>query len=202
MRSSRMKADETLQPTNAKFTNVLYTNDPSGGIILANDNYGPDHQINSGKAPLFQQDSLMVPLRQWSDIAFLSWKSLTGPRERRHLRFVLRRTIKNDLAVDVLKHIAKRQGLTNGRVPYGNAMAVEPNTDGWLALLASPNVSGVCWLLIQHQADLGQKKIKNIQVVNEYKVGIYAPTMIIEISDRDASGDFQAGVLDSNVSKL
>lgn len=137
-----------------------------------------------------------------SDIAFLSWASVTSEQERRNLRFVVRRVIKNARTVDILRRMARDQGYADGRVPTKQAMAVGPDTKGWLALLASPNVSGVCWLLIQHQDELGPKVIKGIRVFDEYPTGKYAPTMAIEVGDRDASVGSLVGLSSSGRSKL
>ena len=126
----------------------MYPSTPSRGLSLALYNYGPDHQIKEGKAPGFGKDSLLVSFQQWSDIAFLSWASVTSEHERRNLRFVVWRVIKNGRNVDILRHMARDQGFTDGRIPVEKVMAVGPSTAGWLALSASPNVSGVCWLLI------------------------------------------------------
>ena len=63
-------------------------------------------------------------------------------------------------------------------------MVIDANTDGWYLLLASPNVSGVCWLLLQHEAELGGKTIKAIRAFNEYPKGAYGPSMVIELADK------------------
>ena len=40
----------------------------------------------------------------------------------------------------------------------------DPHSDGFAALLASPNGRGVAWFLAQHKAQLGHKTISNIRV--------------------------------------
>lgn len=167
------------------YYNVFYPSTPSGGVILANDNKSPDYMIQKKLTPAtFTADTPRVPLKSWPDVIFLSWASLTTADERKDLRFVLRRVFTNDATLDNLKKIMKAKGFKDGQAPVWPGVVVDADTNGWYLLLASPNVSGVCWLLLQHKAELGAKTIKGIRVFNEYPKGSYEPSMVIELADK------------------
>lgn len=152
--------------------------------MLANDNKSPDYMIQKKlTSGTFTTDTPRVPLKSWSDIIFLSWASLTTPYERKDLRFVLRHVITNDATLDNLKKVMKMKGYKDEQAPVWPGVVVDADTDGWYLLLASPNVSGIYWLLLQHQAELGAKTIKGIRVFNEYPKGSYGPSMVIELAD-------------------
>ncbi|KAK3719477.1 hypothetical protein LTR37_004335 [Vermiconidia calcicola] len=84
------KAGTTYHPSNAIYNNVYWA---ETGIIFALDNHGPDAAIKEGRGADPWKDDTgkslpLVKLKQWSDMAFLTWKSITTPDQRKALRWV------------------------------------------------------------------------------------------------------------------
>lgn len=169
----------TLQPTDAVFYNIYWNN-----ILLAQDNKSPEYNIQHGKTrATFTKDTPKIPQTPWSDVVSLNYAKLSSAKMK-DLRFVLRRVITNDVTINILKKIMKAKGYKDGKAPEAPGVVINAETDGWYLLLASPNVSGVCWLLLQHQAELGGKTIKSITAFNEFEKGDYTPSMVIELANK------------------
>lgn len=66
--------------------------------------------------------------------------------------------------------------------PTWPGMLLKEGDEGFAALSGSPNVAGLCWLLIQHQGaeQLGKKTVKSIRVWKDDS-GAYAPHILIEV---------------------
>jgi hypothetical protein len=58
---------------------------------------------------------------------------------------------------------------------------------GFEMLIGSPNLAGVMWMLIQHQAELGPKKVVRLRMWRDAR-GTYAPHMAMEIADANTNG--------------
>ena len=148
---------QSFKPTNADFSNIFY---PATGIILANSNYGPAYQIEAGLA---SQDpwpaaSLVVKLRNWSDVTFLTWQSLTTPEQRAGLRWIFRRIIRNKETQNIIGMVAKKRGVgevnkakvgPGWKAPLWPGMLVRAGEQGFNVLLTGPNSKGAIWLLTQ-----------------------------------------------------
>ncbi|KAK3719478.1 hypothetical protein LTR37_004336 [Vermiconidia calcicola] len=90
--------------------------------------------------------------------------------------------------IDKKKISGAKKGTSGGskimQAPTWPGFVVKEGEEGFTAMVGSPNVSGVAWLIIQHQSDMGHKTIKSIQIFDEDRKGLgYAPTMILEIGD-------------------
>ena len=149
--------------TNAIYNNVFW---PEKGIVFANDNHNPDAMIRDGKAskdPWKDDKGKALPivkLKQWSDLQFLTWKSITTMNQRQNLRWVFRRNVINPMTVKMISEVMAKRGL-EGKI-WGNLRGIKvteaptwpgfqlrPGEEGFDALVGSPNSYGVCWMLIQ-----------------------------------------------------
>lgn len=68
--------------------------------------------------------------------------------------------------------------------PTWPGMVLREGDEGFAALVGSPNVAGLCWLLIQHQGEeqLGKKTVKSVRVWKD-DTGSYAPHILIEVGN-------------------
>lgn len=124
-----------------------------------------------------------MPLQHWSDIIFLAWEHLQVDRSPDHqpLNYVLRETVTNDATKETLEAALKASSVLSGRPGQWPGYLFLPGSRGFEAMLSTPNVSGVCWLLIQHKVQWGERSIKSIRAwVGR---GGAALTLLIEIGD-------------------
>ena len=143
------------------YNNVFW---PKIGIIFANDNHNPESRINAGEASIepWKDDKgkplPIVKLKQWSDIQFLTWQSLTSIKERQELKWVFRRNIINLMTVKMISDVLEKnnvgtpgtfQGTKITQAPQWPGVKLESGDEGFDALVGSPNSYGVCWMLIQ-----------------------------------------------------
>ncbi|KAK5117840.1 hypothetical protein LTR85_008614 [Meristemomyces frigidus] len=85
----------TYPPTGAYYTN--FYNVPHG-LIVATDNNGPAHMYKAPKEPN------LVPLRQLSDVLWLTWADLAGTNKQQEqgLKYVIRASVANQQTRDVI----------------------------------------------------------------------------------------------------
>lgn len=147
-----------------------------------------DDVTSSGKG----DEALNSEPRKWSDVVFLAAYGRPSNFEGESLRSVFQMRVTNKVTKMVLETILKREGRKNGRVEVGRDLIVGPEAREWHTLMGTPNVSGVCWLLIQHREDMGRKIVKNIRVFLEDELKEYMPSLMFEIED----------LVDDQISKL
>lgn len=82
----------------ANYVNIFNVND---GAIIADNNWGPEHQAATYGIP----KDRVPPLKQWSDVVFLEWQRLTGgqPGKLRNINHVFRHQIANKKTVEILR---------------------------------------------------------------------------------------------------
>ncbi|RHZ63559.1 hypothetical protein CDV55_106036 [Aspergillus turcosus] len=137
------------------YANVYY---PSSGLLVADENYGPE-----STAPQFKTQGVpYVLLKQWSDIAFLNWQQqcTAAGASVSNLKAVIRFSIVNTDAGSVIPQVTGGQTIGG----YKNPMVFQPGDPNFNALLGTPNASGVAWLLINHKAQMGIKTIASISL--------------------------------------
>ena len=142
----------------------------------------------------------VIKLHHWSDAVFLTWKSITTPEQRKGLKWILRRNMINLTTAKVISAILKKreqrhnivysQGLFKGKTvrkaPIWPGLVLYPGDEGFNAMLGSPNACGVCWLILQHQEDMGHKVVASVRVFDDDVKNIaYAPSMLIELKDAE-----------------
>ncbi|KAI5359165.1 hypothetical protein Slin14017_G100670 [Septoria linicola] len=194
------------KPTSAIYFNIY---NPLQGTIIAIRNYGPEYM--SSKDPTWNNAPL-PSMRAWSDVVTAVWTSLTSATGRQLLRYIVRINIQNqdtnDIVIEALQRVPG--GRKNGVAPKwpgftfkpppvpppagGGASPTKQSKEmlkAFQAVLATPNVRGVVWLLLQHKFQLGAKTIKEIIVWDmspfENQDAGHQLAVLIEI------GDFQRG---------
>lgn len=111
-------------------------------------------------------------LSRLSDVIWISWKSLTTDAERSSITWVLRRAVADQITKDMLAHVLKLNFPNDnpaGQAPNGwnNKRVITPDMQGFAALLDTPAVRAVAWMLIQHLPTAGL----NIVSVTAYTEG-------------------------------
>ena len=129
---------------------------PEDGMLIA------DGNLTVPAAVMLDDELTKLPLlHYWSDIAFLQYLSTfpSPPPQPLPLNYVLRLGIMNHETCQVLVNI---YGLHECCLWPGLTFDIE--SEEGQAILGTPNGSGVAWMLIQHKAQLGEKKIKKVTV--------------------------------------
>ncbi|KAI2476620.1 hypothetical protein Ptr902_11967 [Pyrenophora tritici-repentis] len=122
------------------------------GILKACSNYAPSH---TDRAACVSRPSLA----HWSDAAFLQWASMHQDEQGvRSLNYILREDIQNANTLHIAGHIIR--DLPQYHTWPG---AVFPDSsDECMALLGTPNGSGIAWFLAQHREQLGHKVVDRV----------------------------------------
>jgi hypothetical protein len=164
----------TYPATNAEYTNIFNVD---GGAIIGDMNIGPDHMVQemgiSGE---------VVPLKQYSDVAFLAWQHAAGDRTN-GLKYILKNGIVNDDTIEVAEHILQQRGVS--LQPWPGLKIPFPQEDA-LALMGSPSGRGAAWMLIQHKNQLGLKRFSHVTIFSVNR----ALSLCFWIEDFEA-GDMQ-----------
>ena len=137
------------------------------------------------------------PLSHKSDATFLEWqraceKTNTNLKTLKHIFLSVITTDATQQIVD--KIYAEKTGFASrgwADFPVWNQrMTVEPDSDEFLALLASVQVKGIVWMLLQHREQLGQKTITKMSVFKDEVTGEpgydalhRGPCLYIELGD-------------------
>jgi hypothetical protein len=123
-----------------------------GGMIVAGNNQGPTLKLRGIKN--------LIPLRQYSDVVFLTWRMVAGDRVK-GLKYIMRHFIVNEQTIQVMEEVLGRRG--ERLKPWPGVKIEFPERDA-LALLGTPNGRGVGWMLIQHKRQLGLKTIRAVTI--------------------------------------
>ncbi|KAM0718204.1 hypothetical protein Q7P37_006536 [Cladosporium fusiforme] len=121
----------------------------AGGVIAAVNSHNPSTMTQ----PRPGTGDELVPLKQWSDVTFLSWQKYAGDGIK-NLKYVFQSTIMNDDTNDVVRGILEKREEVMEAWP---GLKIPMNEKDAQALLGTPNGRGVAWLLIQHKEQLGLK---------------------------------------------
>ena len=132
------------KPTKGKYYEVY---NPSQGAIVAYRNYGPSYVVQNNDA---RGDAQLPGLRNWSDVVFLTWLSLTVGNEgqRSQLRLIVRLNVMNEDTRDVIEEALRKEGIASGNAPRWPGHVFYPEKDGkvskpFQAVLGTSNVGGI-----------------------------------------------------------
>ncbi|KAI9681676.1 MAG: hypothetical protein M1822_007028 [Bathelium mastoideum] len=138
------------------------------GVLRAVSSRGMDLMIASWK-----QGNLPTPkspdhmLQSWSDCAYLMWRYECEERKISvsNIKYFFQEKVTNDTTTKLLDNILAKNKKTKYSLGKWPGITIEPESDGdFKALLGSPNGYGPAYFLTQHQASLGRKKIKAVQI--------------------------------------
>lgn len=129
--------------TNAKYKNIMNF---GSGVIIACSVYGPDAEGKEQDPPV--QGADVIPLKQWSDLTFLTWAQHAGANIK-NLRYILQWDIVNDQTRDVLFDMVEKRGLKFMNDWPG--IKIPMSDPGEMAVLGTPNGNGAAWLLANHK---------------------------------------------------
>lgn len=168
------KADTKITPqaTGGEFSLLL---DPAQGLLVPSSSYGPEYHVShkKGLAQNWPPNAPLPLLRQWSDIAFLTWKAHTSASNRQTLHYILAINAINQDTVDVVSEALRKDGLKSGVPPPwpGRSFAQlrsgsgsSKPTEVYAAILGTPNVLGSGWLVVQHRMELGGRRLGALTV--------------------------------------
>ena len=107
-------------------------------------------------------------LARWSDVVYLSWKEQKHEAQRTNLNKIVQHEIVNMETKNMLAYVPRMNFKTDEpvrRAPtWPEKRVIYSWMEGFNALLYTPNVRGIVWLLAQHQEQLGKKTIWSITV--------------------------------------
>jgi hypothetical protein len=139
--------------TDADYSNIFNV---EGGAIIATLSFSPNFMAELGGI----DGSEVVPLKQYSDVAFLAWQHAAGNKAN-GLKYIIRHGVINDETMMVIKHILEQRGVS--QQPWPGLKISFPHRDAF-ALLGSPNGRGAAWMLIQHKKELGMKRFSDVAI--------------------------------------
>lgn len=110
------------KPTKGKYYEVY---NPAQGAIIAYRNYGPGYVVENNAA---WGDAALPDLKNWSDVVFLTWLSLTVGNEaqRKGLKIVVRVNVMNEDTRDVIEEALRKEGVASGNAPVWPGHVFEP----------------------------------------------------------------------------
>ncbi|KAK6428445.1 hypothetical protein LTR95_015413, partial [Oleoguttula sp. CCFEE 5521] len=157
--------------TGGEFTDTYNVKD---GVLIASVNFGP---LQAGKGwrgrnARFPPGGAVTKLKNWSDGIYLTWKSMTNEQTRSNLKFVIRQSVVNEDTLSVIASAMKSTGHSDHVPPAYPGTTFTPSTTdakmqtAFEALVGTPNISGIVWLLVQHWEAMGKKTIKSITVTD------------------------------------
>ncbi|GAD94426.1 hypothetical protein MYCGRDRAFT_89049 [Paecilomyces variotii No. 5] len=134
--------------------------DVEDGAIIVSRMTSPE-EASGYRLPYYPQ------CRKWSDVTFLEWQELAGG-DIQNLRHVFHSAVVNEDTLELMQDALgeddaewwfnpEYSGIANGRSFF-------PGQAEFQALLYSPNIRGLAWLLIQHKPQLGLREINKITV--------------------------------------
>ncbi|KAK4546125.1 hypothetical protein LTR36_002262 [Oleoguttula mirabilis] len=176
--------------THGDYTNVY---NPRQGVIIANFNFGPAHQI--GEEPDLKEqhpDIVPPPLKQWSDVAFLEYQAECQAQnhDMKNLKYIFRYGCQNydtSYVVDAIFDPDQANPDNVEQAPLWSQRKVYTlDTEQGKALLGTPNGNGIAWFLIQHRQQLGQKRVKSVSIFRENEregVTYTGPCLLFEIEE-------------------
>jgi hypothetical protein len=127
--------------------------------------YGAAYMGRQRKPPV----TVLPKLKNWSDIAFLSWKSQGGGGA---LRYVWSAMIQNSEFAGIIGRALHEEGSRSDpsafdqdaecrRFGWKDRKEINMDTDAGKALLGSPNGRGVGYLLVEHKSTFGERATAN-----------------------------------------
>ncbi|KAK6433115.1 hypothetical protein LTR95_010712 [Oleoguttula sp. CCFEE 5521] len=184
--------DNTFYPATGGRYDVLL--EPSKGLIVPASSYGPAWYLShkSGPSANLPPNTPVPKVSVWSDVSFLTWLQGTNDQNRQNLHYVVNINCINQTSIDVVSAALKRDGVKSGIPPKwpGHTFAqVRPGpftrNDAYAAVLGTPNILGSGWLVLQHQQQLGKKRVGGITVWdssgNQNNDGLFQLSVMVEV---------------------
>lgn len=184
----------TLQATGGAFTLVI---DPEQGLMIPTSSYGPASYVEERRGPAkdWPKNAPLPKLRNWADVAFLTWLKYTAPANRKKLRYVANMNAINQETTAVVSEALEKVKIKAGVPPKwpGEMFSREnpgpfSNNDAFDAVLGTPNVLGTGWLVAQHQDQLGRKRVGGLTVFDssgyERNDGKYQLSVFVGVVER------------------
>ena len=139
---------------------------PSAGVIAVTAAFAPRDARDKTTGQMIRTP---LPLRYWSDVAFLCWQDACGGSVSclKGLRWVIVVDVANANSRIVTREVL---GIVEGgRMSLekwpGESFAVsEGHDEKGRALLGTPNGAGTAWLLVEHEARLGRRTVDEVRV--------------------------------------
>lgn len=170
------------------------TNPPDACLIITQA-YSTQYWIQTEH--LDQEGIESPPLSHKSDIAFLEWKRVCAKyrTDTKHLKHIILSVITTPATQKVVKQIFQDHGRTVSdwtKLPlWEQRLTFGPDSNEGKALLATVQVKGIMWMLIQHRQQLGKKAIKQISVFKDEITGmdddhateLRGPSFYLELED-------------------
>lgn len=138
------------------------------------------------------EDTESPPLSHESDMAFLDWMRAcnahhTDPKSLKHIFLSI---ILNDTTKEVVKKALANKSYNIDddwvRLPsWDGRVTFELDSKEGRAVLATFQVKGIMWMLIQHRHHLGMKKFKRISVFKDSdpEREVRGPSVHLELED-------------------
>ncbi|KAK3081487.1 hypothetical protein LTS18_006241 [Coniosporium uncinatum] len=178
-------------PTMARYQ--AYYNGPSNAILVE-DAFGPAFRVK------WKDDKRIPDLKRWSEITYISWKAIS--QNPQSLKYIVIMMITNQDTKGIISQALRNKGIPEGvmRTPHWDEGAPRFVRDSegldyeaFEALLATPNVLGTAWMLIQRKDELGHKRVAAITPFAKDETAIQSfPYLLIELEDvgkrRDGDG--------------
>jgi hypothetical protein len=162
----------SIPQTGAYFASILNI---KAGMLTAANNFTPEAKRAIRYCSTLSEKQALPPLptlRHWSDIAFLQWSLLPSMNlPVPPLNYVFRQGIVNQDTLAIISAVVGYdcgyQGCHGDMIERPRWPGVDFPIDTWegLALLGTPNGSGVGWLLAQHKRELGHRVVEKVSVL-------------------------------------
>ncbi|WQF82575.1 hypothetical protein CDEST_07589 [Colletotrichum destructivum] len=159
-KSFRYKDGRKGKPTHAKYANVA---NPRAGAFVFDSNWSPKYKLaEGGKGDIPDLDTL-------SDIAYFQWQQSCNAVgvATSSLKVIFRSHVIYAPTFNTVVEAIRGAGYKE--VPgWDERITFSMESREGLAILGSANGASTAWFLIQHRAELGAKKIKEVVVWDYY----------------------------------
>ncbi|KAJ9295749.1 hypothetical protein DTO271G3_5772 [Paecilomyces variotii] len=174
----RIVDEEEYPPSGGRYYNFYNTQD--GAIIVANQ-YSPEDSSEHA-LPRYPKCA------RWSDVTFLQWQQMAG-QNIGNLGHVFYSAVTNDDTLELMAEALEREHEEQDEEWYceskynglAKGKSFSPGDEAYEALLYSPNIRGLAWLLIQHKPQLGIKTISKITIFGKQTDDVCYAAIYLEI---------------------
>ncbi|QYT04593.1 hypothetical protein H0G86_011495 [Trichoderma simmonsii] len=144
---------------------------PSGGVIIADNNFSVDAAIKEDKNLVAAE--ITTHVRRWSDAAWMQWVKACDDAEFNdvsNVKYIFRASVENKTSLDLLFQALREKYSDSPTIPpigvWKNRLTLDvvQNPRQFYAVLGSPNGSGVAYLLMTHKGSLGVKTVNKVDI--------------------------------------
>ncbi|KAL8735480.1 MAG: hypothetical protein Q9181_002802 [Wetmoreana brouardii] len=134
-------------------------------------------------------DKAGVETVHWSDVAFAMWEAVTSfsGLDIKKLRYIAQSSINHVVTLSIIQHLVEGQPK--------QVKVLEPNMEGFFAILGTPNGVGSVNLLMEHKRQLGTKTIAQAVVFGKTpsEWHVMGPDVVFVLRDRPVPKMGRAG---------